>query len=97
MATHHGRPGGRLLELGLALGLAVLSVAGLAGAVILGLFIFGPVGSDGGGGRWIILGSLGLAIYILKHPWAALLKYYRYDTQTLRPIKEDETNDRDAH
>jgi hypothetical protein len=27
--------------------------------------------------------------------WRKLLKYYRYETHTLRPIKEDRTNDRD--
>lgn len=29
--------------------------------------------------------------------WRPFLTYYRYEAQTLRPIKEDETNDRDAH
>lgn len=83
-----------MLELGLALGLAVFSVAFLAGVVLLALYHFGPITSSSegsGGGRAIILGSFGLAAYVLKYPWAALLKYYRYEAQTLRPIKDETT------
>jgi hypothetical protein len=81
-----------LLELSLALGLAVLSVAFLVGVVLAGLYLQGPVGDDeGSGGRPFILGSFCLAVYVLKHPWAALLRYYRYDVQTLRPLAESKT------
>jgi hypothetical protein len=92
VATHHNRPGGRLLEVALALGLAVLSGAFLAGVVFAGLYLFGPVGDgDGTGGRSLLLGSICLAAYVLKYPWTALLNYYRYDVRTLRPLKKNET------
>lgn len=39
----------------------------------------------------LILGSIALAVYALKYPWAALLRYYRYEAHTLRPLKENET------
>jgi hypothetical protein len=82
-----------LLEVVLAFGLAVLSVAFIAGVLFVGLLLFGPVvGTEaGGGGRLIFLGSICLSLYALKYPWTALLRYYRYEAHTLRPLKDEKT------
>ena len=80
-----------MLEVGLALVLAVLSVGFIAGAILLALFLFGPFGSEDSGGRVLILAGVAFAVYILKYPWIALLKYYRYEAHTLRPIKDEKT------
>lgn len=113
MATHHGRPGGRFLEVALGLGLVVLSagalVAGLALALaaIVGLYgvLYGisPILAYGlmaaGGGATVKLaGPIMTTIWKgLSAIWRPFLTYYGYEAHTLRPIKEDETNDRDAH
>ena len=96
MATHHGRPGGRLLEVGLALGLVVLSAAFLMVWVAVPIYVLKLLSLKGGrigkaGAVWIMLG-----FFLLKYPWNALLKYYRYEAHTLRPIKEDRTHERNA-
>ncbi len=38
-----------------------------------------------------MVGILGLGVWVLKYPWTALLRYYRYEAHTLRPLKDNET------
>ena len=38
-----------------------------------------------------MVGILALAFWVLKYPWNALLRYYRYEAHTLRPIKDEKT------
>ncbi len=82
-----------MLEVLLALGLMVLSAAFLVAVVALVAYLFGPLAWSGGsrGGGMIFVGSLGLGVYALKYPWTALLRYYRYEAHTLRPLKDDKT------
>ena len=107
MATHHGRPGGRLLEVGLALGLAVLSagvlLAGLALvlwvliAVYLTLFRVSPILAyvimTSGAGLSVKVAGPGMRLCWkgLAAIWRPFLTYYRYEAHTLRPLKENET------
>jgi len=102
-----------VLELGLALGLVMLSatvfLSGLAlilagtMAAITVLYRLSPLLGYG-----VIAGVMALATKcvdpVMKLCWKGLaalwkpfLTYYRYEAHTLRPIKDDETNDRDAH
>ena len=88
-----------MLEVALALILVVLSAGfflGVVGLAIFALNLVLPAEAGRLGGAIIILVGA-LAAYLLKFPWNVLLKYYRYEAHTLRPIKDDETNDRDAH
>jgi hypothetical protein len=82
-----------LLELGLALGLVVVSAAFLFGIVAAAVYMLGPLTSSGGsrGGGMMVVGALGFGIALLRYPWAALLRYYRYEAHTLRPLKDNET------
>jgi hypothetical protein len=82
-----------LLEVGLALGLVVLSAAFLCAVFAAAMYLLGPLASSGGGrgGGLLMIGILGLGIWALKYPWTALLRYYRYEAHTLRPLTENET------
>jgi hypothetical protein len=77
-----------LLEVGLALGLVVVSAVVLVAVTVGASYLFAPAGRAGGP---LLAGSIALAFWILKYPWTALLNYYRYEAHTLRPLKEDET------
>jgi hypothetical protein len=77
-----------LLELALGFGLVAVSAAFLVGVFMGGAYLLGPAGRAGGP---VMIGVMGAAFWVLKHPWTALLRYYRYEAHTLRPLKEDET------
>ncbi len=94
---HHGRFGGRLLEVVLTLLLVIASAAALVGSFL---------------GTYKVLALLGLkrrssgklvsAVYMgvlagLAAVWRAFLRYYRYDPNTLRPIRPEDTDDRKDH
>ncbi len=103
----HGRPGGRLVEVGLALGLVLLSagalLAGLAlcvvglMAVYTALFRVDPILAYG-----LLAASSGLTIKFVgpvmgsiwkgvSAVWRPFLTYYGYEAHTLRPIKDEKT------
>lgn len=77
-----------MLEVGLALALIVVSAVILIAVSAGASYFFAPAGRAGGP---LLVGSLALAFWVLKYPWTALLRYYRYEAHTLRPLKEDET------
>jgi hypothetical protein len=77
-----------LLELALGFGLVVVSAAFLVGVFMGCAYLLGPAGRAGGP---VMIGVMGAAFWVLKHPWTALLRYYRYEAHTLRPLKDDET------
>jgi hypothetical protein len=95
--THHGRPGGRLLELVLVLVLVALSLGLMAGFGALVSYEFGLWGdgraSHGADSlvRAFVFAALVCAAAVLSYLWASLLKYYRYDTHTLRPLPNNNT------
>jgi hypothetical protein len=82
-----------LLEVLLALGLVVMSAVFLCAVFAAAKYLLGPLASSGGGrgGGLLMIGILGLGIWALKYPWTELLRYYRYEAHTLRPLKENET------
>jgi hypothetical protein len=105
MATHHGRLGGRLVEVVLALGLAVLSagvlLAGLALVLwvlmtgYLALFRVSPILAYG-----IIAAGAGLSVKIanpvmgmcwkgLAAIWLPFLRHYGYEAHSLRPLSKN--------
>jgi hypothetical protein len=107
VATHHGRPGGRLVEVLLALGLVVLSagtiMAGLAlsvaalMAVYVTLFRVSPILAYGllaaGGGLTFkfVVPIMTMVWKGIAAVWRPFLRYYRYEAHTLRPIKDEKT------
>jgi amino acid transporter len=78
--THHKRLGGRALELILLAAPIACSIGLIGGGAYLGA-TFGPskgilAGAFiGGGAAWLL--------------WLGFLEYYKYDTNTLRPLDED--------
>lgn len=84
-----------MLEVVLALLLAVFSGAFLVVCAVLPVYLLTLFGVKGGRrvGR-LGIASLVTGIFLLKYPWNALLRYYRYEAHTLRPIKDETTNDR---
>jgi ABC-type Fe3+ transport system permease subunit len=97
--THHGRAGGRLLEVALTLVLVALSVGLLSGFVALISYDFGMWGNgrdyhrDFGAAlvKSVVFVSLAAAACLLTYLWGALLHYYRYDPRTLRPLTEKDS------
>ena len=99
--THHGRPGGRLLELILMCALIGLSAgalcAGLGLVFLLAMFLTGLVGPA------FLWPTIALVVTYFWRPimrtawwlaakmWNPFLKYYGYEAHTLKPImpKED--------
>lgn len=77
-----------MLEVVLALGLVAVSAVVLIAVSAGASYFFAPAGRAGGP---LLVGSLALAFWVLKYPWTALLRYYRYEAHTLRPLKENET------
>ncbi len=107
MTARHGRSGGRWLEVGLALGLAVLSAgvfrAGLAlvlwvlMAVYLLLFRVSPILASG-----IMAGGAGISVKVagpvmkpcwkgLAAIWRPFLAYTGHEAHTLLPLTENES------
>ena len=96
MATHHGRPGGRLVEVLAGLALALASGVFLVLCLVVPAYVlFWMDVETHSGGKLEVASFLG-GLWLLKYPWGALLKYYRYEAHTLRPLAEGETKDRDA-
>lgn len=72
--AHHGRPGGRALELLLLALLICLTIAIFLAPLLL------DIRSKG---------LIVVAIAIAAPFWIGFLTYYKYDTNTLRPLDED--------
>jgi hypothetical protein len=97
--THYGRPGGRLVEVALALVMVALSLGLVFGFVALMSYDFGLWGNgrdnhrdfDALLVRAVVFASLVSAACVLAYLWGVLLKHYRYDARTLRPIKDEMT------
>lgn len=101
MATHHGRPGGRGLELLLLFALLALTfaVVGLTIYLAVSLFVgfleFLP-------GRGNVLPIFGLFLFacglpaflFLKWLWRNFLGYYKYDPNSLKPLTQGTPDDR---
>jgi len=87
MATHHGRPGGRGLELLVILGVLTISVA--AYGLVVWVVVLWP--SNG-----VLAMMFGGAVVtgLLAKVWSFVLKYYKYRTDTLEPIVEESPHDR---
>jgi hypothetical protein len=88
LTPHHGRFGGRFLELVLLLGLLLGSVAFLVALTVGATLIARALGIDGDS----YLGPFGFlsGLYLLSYPWKAYLRFYRYDPETLRPVSNDD-------
>ena len=87
--THHGRKGGRALELFLLFGLLILSAGLIAGGFFLGAFLLYALGD--GGPRVLLVPFLGagLGMFVAGRIWRFFLRYYRYGTD-LKPIRDAE-------
>ncbi|WP_395543797.1 hypothetical protein [Neotabrizicola sp. sgz301269] len=94
MATHHGRPGGRSGEVGLLFLTVIATVLLIGGGIFLPLLLTQATGSSS---YFASKAGAAMGFVVSALLWRKLLSYYRYEAHTLRPIKEDETNDRDAH
>ena len=102
MATHHGRPGGRLVEVLAAFVLIGVSVAILVGALwagFVGLMWFAgyvsPVFLAGVmviATNYLFTKIFRLALWVLSALWGPFLKYYKYQAHTLRPLDDEGTN-----
>jgi hypothetical protein len=92
VATHHGRLGVRLGELGLLFATLVATFFLVGGGFVVPLLITQAMETSS-----YYASKAGAAIgFLVSVPlWRKLLKYYRYEVHTLRPIAEDGTNDRD--
>jgi hypothetical protein len=107
MATHHGRPGGRGLEL-LVMLFAVLLTAtilfgGIAGLFALQMVFLAPLLRISPGMLAALNGVLltywykpgaKLAWAICAAIWTPILSYYKYEPHTLKPIFEERPHDR---
>ncbi len=93
---HHGRRGGRLVEVISALMMVVLSVA-LFGAVFAGmmyLFLrFVPYATGGliflammAFSQYLFPWAMTATWWVLRHLWGPYLQYYKYEPHSLRPI-----------
>ena len=88
-----------MLELALAFVMVLLSLGLLGGFVALVSYDFGFWGNgrdvhrdfDAVLVKAVVFASLVAAVGLLGYLWALLLKYYRYEAHTLRPLKENET------
>jgi hypothetical protein len=102
MATHHGRPGGRLVEVLAAFALIGVSVAILVGALLAAYALFGLL--VGMVPAWllavVVTAALGRFItsvmrgawWLLSAIWGPFLKYYKYQAHNLRPLKDEGTD-----
>lgn len=90
--THHNRPGGRWLEFLVLLGLVGQSVAlallGFVGAAWL-LENLGWPGGGGKSGQLLLFGPV-VGLILSGKVWKMALKFYKYDTATLKPIDTKE-------
>ena len=85
--THHGRWGGRGLELFLTLALLAVTVCLIVAGGAFGFWVGAGLGSSLGGNLMLIGAAGGGTIAGLL--WKKLLKYYKYD-KNLRPIERNE-------
>jgi hypothetical protein len=81
-------------ELGLLLLTIAATVLLIGGGAVLPLLLTQAAGSSS-----YFASKAGAAVGFLVSAvlWRNLLSHYRYDTETLRPIKKDGANDRDTH
>ncbi len=104
--THHGRPGGRLLELILGFGLIAASIC--VGVAVIGLSFGLCILAIWSAGRWgsgfvvALMGGVGWLIkfyftpiwravyWVLAVLWRPYLRYYKYQPHSLRPLIDRE-------
>ena len=89
MATHHGRPGGRGRELLLLLLTVLASVLLIGGGFLLPLI--GTQATDTGSSFFASKAGAALGFLVSAMLWQKLLAHYRYDANTLRPLREENT------
>jgi len=82
-------------EVGLLFLTVVATVLLIGGGIFVPLLLTQAAGSSSSYFAPKAGAAMGFLVSALL--WRKLLNYYRYEAHTLRPIKEDETNDRDAH
>jgi len=82
-------------EVGLLFLTVVATVLLIGGGIFVPLLLTQAAGSSSSYFASKAGAAMGFLVSALL--WRKLLNYYRYEAHTLRPIKEDETNDRDAH
>jgi hypothetical protein len=81
VATHHGRPGGRILELSLLFALMAVTLVLPFGMVLLMEWL----------GYLTPKTAFGVGIALSFPLWRAFLRYYKYELHTLKPImKKDD-------
>lgn len=100
MPTHHGRPGGRLVELILAFIIIGISVALLLGGIAIPLILsvllaklFGPtfmIVFAGASITYLWRPAMRAAWWIAAAIWNPFLNYYGYEAHSLKPIKPKE-------
>lgn len=102
MATHHGRPGGRLVEVLAAFALIGVSVGILLGALsvafvawmwlaaIVPTAFLGVVMASGV--AYFFNPIMRSAWWVLSALWGPFLKYYKYQAHNLRPLDDEGTD-----
>ena len=102
MRGHHGRPGGRALELLLLFALigfsATLFIGGLGfflGAFAIFEVRIGHIPGQAASGLFMLV-YMGL-LSVLGVIWKVFLKYYKYDPNSLKPLNEGTSDDRKDH
>lgn len=98
--THHKRPGGRWLEFLVLLGLLGQSIALAFLGLIVAVWLLDNLGLHGGGGKsgqLLLVGPV-VGLIVSGRVWKMALKFYKYDTATLKPIDTKEIrNDGSDH
>ena len=102
MATHHGRPGGRLVEVLAAFSLigvsAVILVGALAvafgawmwlAAIVPTAFLTVVMAS---GVTYFLAPIMRSAWWVLSALWGPFSKYYKYQAHSLRPLDDEGTD-----
>ena len=110
MTTHHGRPGGRGLELLLLMAVILLTLAVFVMGIALAVFGQAYFALKVIRIEPALLAPLNVAAFAYWHKpigrfiwwlcakiWTPFLRYYKYEQATLNPIIDGEQDDRPDH